>query len=75
MTDVYDITNLTKHCILHGCLALSPVGIRLPASGTFRIEQFCQDILGLILRCVSLSNNYFSTSLPASVFVYEYGYT
>lgn len=50
---VYDITELTKHCILHAAMVLAPRGVKLP-SGTHRIEQFCEDILNYIQTLVFL---------------------
>jgi hypothetical protein len=41
------ITELTKHCILHACTALAPTPGVL-ASGSQRIEQFCQELLASI---------------------------
>lgn len=43
------LSELTKHCIVHAAMVLAPRGVKLP-SGTHRIEQFCQDILGCINR-------------------------
>ena len=46
--ELYMVSDLTRHCILHAAIGLSPTGIRLPGSGSHRIEQFCKDILALI---------------------------
>lgn len=43
------ISNLIQNAVLHACMALAPVGIKLPGSGTHRIEQFCADILASLL--------------------------
>ena len=43
-----ELTDLTKHCLLHATLILVPQGVKLPTSGTHRIQQFCQEILDVL---------------------------
>lgn len=53
--ELHDVTDLTKHCILFAASALAPKGLKLPATGTHRIEAFCQTMLQEVERLDTVS--------------------
>ena len=57
-SELHDITDLTKHCILFAATVLAPKGLKLPATGTHRIESFCDTVLQEVERLDTMHLNH-----------------